>query len=53
MLHLPVDIELTGADGSVQRTTWNGAEDWVRVPYQGASELVQVMVDPEVKLPLI
>jgi hypothetical protein len=44
---LPVSIELRSADGSVQRTTWDGAGNWVRVPYHGKSELVSIVVDPD------
>jgi len=46
-LALPVDVELRGADGSVQRTRWEAAEAAIRVPYAGASPLVAAAVDPD------
>ena len=51
-LHFPVDIELWSADGTVSVAHWDGAEDWVRIPYQGKSELARVIVDPAVNVTL-
>jgi hypothetical protein len=51
-LHFPVNIEMWGTDGTVQLAHWEGAEDWIRVPYQGKSELARVIVDPDVKVTL-
>jgi hypothetical protein len=49
-LHFPVDIELWGADGSVQLAHWDGQGDFTRVAYRGASELKSVIVDPQAKV---
>ena len=49
-LHFPVDIELWGADGSVQIAHWDGEGDFTRVPYRGSSELRRVIVDPGAKV---
>jgi hypothetical protein len=51
-LHLPVDVELWSADGTVSITHWDGTEDWVRIPYEGKSELARVIVDPAVNVTL-
>jgi hypothetical protein len=51
-LRFPVDIELWGADGSVQLARWDGEGDFTRVAYRGASELVRVIVDPSAKVTL-
>jgi hypothetical protein len=51
-LRFPVDIELWGADGSVQLARWDGDGDFTRVAYRGASELVRVIVDPGAKVTL-
>jgi len=45
-LQFPVDVELRGADGTVQVVRWNGAEEWTRIPYEGKSELTEAIVDP-------
>lgn len=46
-LSLPVDIELTLADGSRRRVSWSGSGDTFRVPYSGTSPLVSARVDPD------
>jgi hypothetical protein len=51
-LHFPVDIELFGEDGTSSIAHWDGAEDWIRIPYEGKSELARVIVDPDVKVTL-
>jgi hypothetical protein len=49
-LHFPVDIELWGADGSVQLARWEGDGDFTRITYHGASQLSRVSVDPGSKV---
>jgi hypothetical protein len=49
-LHLPVDIELQGTDGSSEFAHWDGQGDFTRVPYEGSSELGRVIVDPGAKV---
>jgi hypothetical protein len=49
-LRFPVDIELWGADGSVQLSHWDGEGDFTRVAYRGSSELRRVIVDPGAKV---
>jgi hypothetical protein len=51
-LHFPVNIDLFGADGSTTRVRWDGAGDFVRIPYEGKSELVRVLVDPGASIKL-
>jgi hypothetical protein len=51
-LHFPVDLELWGADGSVQLARWDGEGDFTRVAYRGTSQLYRVMVDPGAKVML-
>ncbi|HKQ71676.1 MAG TPA: M1 family metallopeptidase, partial [Polyangiaceae bacterium] len=51
-LELPVDIELLGADGTSQRSVWDGAGDWTRISYEGKSELARVVFDPDGKVTL-
>jgi hypothetical protein len=51
-LHFPVDVEMWGEDGTRTVARWEGAEDWTRIPYEGKSDLAQVMVDPDVKVTL-
>jgi aminopeptidase N len=46
-LRFPVDVDMVGADGSVQRVRWDAAESSVRLPYKGRSELSAAVVDPE------
>ncbi|WP_437783943.1 M1 family metallopeptidase [Sorangium sp. So ce1097] len=46
-LVLPVDVELHGADGRVQRMRWPARESVARIPYAGASPLVAVVIDPD------
>jgi Peptidase family M1 domain len=46
-LVLPVDVDLHGADGAVQRVRWDAREPAARLPYAGASRLVAVVIDPE------
>lgn len=49
-LRMPVDVDLLLADGTRKRVRWSGEEDWVRIGYAGASELVGAVVDPEGKV---
>ncbi|MBS2019787.1 MAG: M1 family metallopeptidase [Deltaproteobacteria bacterium] len=49
-LVLPVDIELIAEDGTRTRVPWDGATDWIRVPYNGSSPLRAVVVDPDTKV---
>lgn len=49
-LVLPVDIELIAEDGTRTRVPWDGATDWIRVPYNGSSPLRAVVVDPDTKI---
>jgi hypothetical protein len=46
-LRFPVDIDLQGADGSVQRVRWTGEDGATRISYQGTSRLIGAVVDPE------
>ena len=46
-LVLPVDVAMWGRDGSRDTAHWDGRGDWIRLPYEGKSELARVMVDPE------
>ncbi|WP_438019534.1 M1 family metallopeptidase [Sorangium sp. So ce315] len=46
-LVLPVDVELHGAGGRVQRIRWPARESVARIPYAGASPLVAVVIDPD------
>jgi hypothetical protein len=46
-LAFPVEVELTFADGSVKRTSWDGLGDSFRVPFNSTSPLVSAVVDPE------
>lgn len=49
-LKLPVEIELTSADGARTRVAWDGQSDALRVPYSGSSPLVSAVVDPDHKI---
>jgi hypothetical protein len=49
-LKLPVEIELTSEDGSTSTVRWDGADDWIRVPYHGPSRLARVSVDPHARI---
>ena len=51
-LHFPVDIELWGADGSVQLAQWDGDGDWIARPLQRHQPARRVIVDPDVKVTL-
>jgi hypothetical protein len=53
-IHVPVDVELKFADGSVQREKWDdrGTASWERFVVQRSSPLVEVWLDPENKLAL-
>lgn len=44
---VPVDVDLWGEDGSVQRVRWDARDGERRLPYQGSSALAAVVVDPE------
>ena len=46
-LRFPVDVDMIGADGTVQRVRWAAEETAARLPYRGSSPLVAVVVDPE------
>jgi hypothetical protein len=46
-LRFPVDVDLVGADGSVQRVRWDAAESAARLPYRGKTMLAAAVVDPE------
>ncbi len=46
-LRFPVDVELHGEDGSIQRVRWEAREPASRLPYTGQSQLVAVVIDPE------
>ncbi len=46
-LRFPVDVEMVGADGTVQRVRWDAAETAERLPYHGQSKLVAAVVDPD------
>ena len=53
-LHVPVDIELKFADGSVEREHWDdrGSASWERFVVHRSSRLTEVWIDPENKLAL-
>jgi len=46
-LRFPVDVELHGEDGTIQRIRWEAREPAERLPYTGKSRLVAVVIDPE------
>ena len=50
-LVLPVDVEVTLADGSTQRLHWDGKGDgenhWARLPFHGKSPIAYAVVDPD------
>ena len=46
-LRFPVDVDLLGADGSVQRVRWDAVESAFQLPYHGASQLAGAVIDPE------
>jgi hypothetical protein len=46
-LRFPVDVDLLGADGSVERVRWDAAEGAAWLPYHGQSRLVGAVIDPE------
>lgn len=46
-LALPVEVELHGEGGAVQRVRWPARESAARIPYAGASPLVAVVIDPD------
>jgi hypothetical protein len=49
-LSMPVDIELVAEDGTRTRFPWDGKNDYIRLPYSGASALRSVVVDPDDKV---
>jgi hypothetical protein len=51
-LTFPVDVDLIGSDGTTTRAHWDGAGDFVRLPYEGTSPLWRVVVDPSAKVKL-
>jgi hypothetical protein len=46
-LRFPVDVELHGEDGTIQRVRWEAREPAERLTYTGKSQLVAVVIDPE------
>jgi hypothetical protein len=46
-LRFPVDVELTGADGTVERVRWDAATPSARLLWHGKSRLAAAVVDPE------
>jgi hypothetical protein len=46
-LRFPVDVDLIGADGTVQRVRWDANETSVRLPWHGPSALAAAVIDPE------
>jgi Peptidase family M1 domain len=46
-LRFPVDVDLYGEDGAVQRVRWEAQEAAARLPYTGSSPLVAAVIDPE------
>ena len=46
-LRFPVDVDMIGADGAVQRTRWDAAESSARLPYHGKTRLVAAVIDPD------
>jgi hypothetical protein len=46
-LSLPVEVELTRADGTTERVPWDGQGDFVRIPYSGSVSLRSAVIDPE------
>lgn len=53
-VHVPLDIEVTFADGAHQRLRWDdrGAGAWQRFEIERSSPLVEVWLDPDNKLAL-
>jgi hypothetical protein len=53
-IHVPVDIELKFADGSLKQLQWDdrGATNWERFVVERSSRLVEVWLDPEGKIAL-
>ncbi len=47
VLRFPVDVELTGEGGEVQRVRWSAEAAAERLPYHGQSRLVAAVVDPD------
>jgi hypothetical protein len=43
----PVEVEITFADGSRERRSWNSRERWVRWSFEGRGPVSQVVVDPD------
>jgi hypothetical protein len=46
-LRFPVDVDLIGADGAVQRVRWSAEEPSARLPWHGRSKLAAAVIDPE------
>ena len=46
-LRFPVDVDLIGADGTVQRVRWDAVESATRLPWNGKSRLVAAVIDPD------
>lgn len=46
-LRFPVDVDMMGEDGTVQRVRWDAAESSARLPYHGKSRLTAAVIDPE------
>ncbi len=51
-LRFPVDVELTGEDGSVLMRHWDGQQAWQALEWPGPSRLVRAVVDPERRIAL-
>jgi hypothetical protein len=46
-LRFPVDVDLTGADGTVERVRWDAATPSAYLPWHGKSRLAAAVIDPE------
>jgi hypothetical protein len=49
-LRFPVDVDMIGADGTVTRVRWDGAEEAARLPYHGKTKLRAAVIDPDHKV---
>jgi len=47
---LPVEVDVTSADGTVTRLRWDGASERVTLPWRGDAPIVSVLVDPDNRL---
>ncbi|MFT3771218.1 MAG: M1 family metallopeptidase [Minicystis sp.] len=46
-LRFPVDVEVTEADGTVQRLRWDAVEPAARLPWHGRSRIVSAVINPD------